>query len=63
MPAQSVRQQNTARMAMALKHKHLSLADIPAGAREAAQSMAQMSEDSLKDFMHTKQSKAKTILH
>jgi hypothetical protein len=63
LPAQSSRQANTARMAMAHKHGHLALKDIPAGAREAVQSMSKMAEDSLKDFMHTAKPKAKTILH
>jgi len=44
-------------MAMALKHKPLELSDIPAGAREAVTSMAKMSEDSLKDYMHVQAKK------
>lgn len=63
MPAKSESQARLARMSMAHKHGHLALKDIPAGAREAVQSMAKMSEDSLKDFMHTAKPKAKTILH
>jgi hypothetical protein len=49
-------------MALAHKHGHLPLKDLPAGAREAVQSMSQMSEDSLKDFMYTKGHKPKTLL-
>lgn len=62
MPAQSQKQANTARVAMGLKHGSIKPGDLPKGLREAAQSMAQMSEDSLKDFMHTKKRPAKTIL-
>jgi hypothetical protein len=46
-------------MAMALKHGHLDLADIPAGARDAVKSMAKMSESSLKDYMHMAKHKPK----
>lgn len=63
MPATSDKQAHTARMAMGVKHGSLKLADLPKGAREAVKSMAEMSEDSLKDFMHTAKPKAKTILH
>lgn len=45
---------------MAFKHGKLALKDIPAGAREAVQSMAKMGEDSLKDYMH--KPRKKTIM-
>lgn len=64
MPAQSSKQSHVAQMAFAHKHGHLDLQDIPAGAREAVQSMAKMSEDSLKDYMHVqgKKPKKKSLL-
>ena len=61
MPATSTRQAHTGRMAMAHKHGK-PLADFPAGARAAIKSMAAMPESSLKDFMHTKKKKRKTLL-
>jgi hypothetical protein len=61
MPATSQKQANTARMALAYKHGHLSLKDLPPGAREPVKSMAGMSEASLKDFTHTKKKRKSLV--
>jgi hypothetical protein len=52
MPATSHKQESTARVAMGIKHGDIDPADLPEGLRTAALSMAEMSESSLKDYMH-----------
>lgn len=53
MPSETMRQAHTARMAMAyLGGKPLS--SFPEGARDAIKSMAEMGEEKLKHYMHTK---------
>ena len=54
MPAQSSKQAHTAQVAMGIKHGKINPKSLPPGLRKAALSMAEMSEDQLKDFMHTK---------
>jgi hypothetical protein len=53
MPAQSERQARTARVAMGIQKGSITPRSLPPGLRKAAVSMAKMSEDSLRDFMHT----------
>jgi hypothetical protein len=48
---------------MGLKHGSIDPKTLPKGLRDAAQSMAKMSEESLADFMHTTKRKPKTLLH
>jgi hypothetical protein len=62
MPAESLTQRNTARMAMGYKHGSLRLADIPEGAREAVQSMAQMEEGRLQEYMHLRRPERGSLL-
>lgn len=50
MPSTSEAQAHIARMALAFRHGHLALADIPAGARAAVQSMAKMTNKQLEDY-------------
>lgn len=58
MPAESMKQARTARVAMGIKHGDIKPSSLPPGLRKAAQSMAQMSEESLKDYMHMKKRKS-----
>lgn len=59
MPATSPQQEHVARMAQAYKHGHLALADIPAGARAAVQSMAKMTNKQLEDYKYMADHKPK----
>ena len=59
MPASSPAQEHVARMAAAYKAGHLALADIPAGARAAVQSMAKMTNKQLDDYKYMADHKPK----
>ena len=61
MPAASPEQAHTARMALAHKHGK-PLADFPEGARSAIRSMAEMSEEQLREFVHTRRRRSGSVL-
>lgn len=64
MPATSEAQSHVARMARAYQKGDLDLQEIPAGARDAVKSMAQMAPKQLEDYMYVQGQgpKKKTIL-
>jgi hypothetical protein len=58
MPAESQSQRRTAAVALQVKRKKMTLAEVePAGFRRAVQSMLSMSESQLQDFTHMKKSR------
>ena len=61
MPASSQTQARTARVAMGIKHGDINPHSLPPGLRKAAESMAQMSEEQLKDFMYTKKKRKSLV--
>lgn len=52
MPATSTKVMHTALMARAVKHGHKTLAEMPAGARSAIQSMMKMTDTQLEEYSH-----------